>query len=480
MQELPMRPRLSRIALVLAMGMTLQACSLAPTYHTPQVALPQHYREQTQDGPWKIAQPGDKLQTQWWQLYHDSHLDELQSQLLKANPDLAAALAHYDGAQAFASQLHSGLFPQINASAQPMRQRQSDTRPLRGSDQPAVYNSNTLGLSLNFDLDLWGKIRNQVAAGDAQAQASGDDLAVARLSLQKQLATLYVQLRGLDAQATILKTSLDDFTQAVHLTKDRYEGNIASELDMTRAQSQLAEAQAQLDDVRAQRDLSEHAIAELVGVMPSDFQLAVDTHALTQLPAPPQALPSTLLQRRPDIAAAERRVFAANANIGVARAAWYPDFSLTGLLGGQTQGVGNLLAATNRYWALGPLVNLPIFDAGRRSAEDRQAKAEFDEAAAHYRSQVLLAVREVEDNLGQLRNLQLEAQDEQAAVDASKRAEQIATSSYEAGAVNYLDVVTAQTTALQAQRRLQVLQTSLLQANVGLVVALGGGWEAGK
>src|SRR5471030_3124213 len=174
MQELPMRPRLSRIALVLAMGMTLQACSLAPTYHTPQVALPQHYREQTQDGPWKIAQPGDKLQTQWWQLYHDSHLDELQSQLLKANPDLAAALAHYDGAQAFASQLHSGLFPQINASAQPMRQRQSDTRPLRGSDQPAVYNSNTLGLSLNFDLDLWGKIRNQVAAGDAQAQASAD------------------------------------------------------------------------------------------------------------------------------------------------------------------------------------------------------------------------------------------------------------------------------------------------------------------
>src|SRR5476649_454919 len=373
--EVRMRPRLKPLAAL--MLLLLQGCSMAPTYKVPSVDLPAGYREQTSDGPWHSAQPSDQLAPEWWKLYNDPRLTDLQQQLLKANPDLAAALAHYDGAQAYASQLHAGLFPQITASAQPLRQRQSDNRPLRGSDQPSVYNSNTAGFALNFDLDLWGKIRNQVAAGDAQAQASGDDLASARLSLQQQLATLYIQLNCLDAQSTILASSLDDYGQALQLTRDRYEGAIASELDLTRAQSQLAEAQAQLDDVRAQRNLAEHAIGELVGVMPSDFQLAVDTHALTQLPAPPQALPSTLLQRRPDIAAAERRVFAANANIGVARAAWYPDFSLTGLLGGQTQGVGNLLAATNRYWALGPLVNLPIFDAGRRSAEDRQAKAEF-------------------------------------------------------------------------------------------------------
>jgi len=469
-----MRARLEGLALVIAM--TLQGCSLAPTYQTPVTALPSHYKEQP-EGDWHPAQPADQLQARWWTLLGDRQLDDLQQQLLNANPDLAAALAHFDAAQAYASQLHAGLFPQINASGGPVRQRQSDRRPLRGDTQPSVYNSDTVGLNLNFDLDLWGKIRNQVASGDAQAQASADDLAVARLSLQRQLATLYVQARGLDAQSQILKTSLDDYTQALQLTRDRYEGKIASELDLTRAQSQLAEAQAQLDDVRAQRNLSEHAIAELVGKLPSDFALAADPQPIT-LPGIPQALPGSLLQQRPDIAAAERRVFAANANIGVAKAAWYPDFSLTGMFGGMTGGSGNLLAAANRYWALGPLVNLPIFDGGRRSANERQAKAEFEEAAAQYHSQVLKAVREVEDNLGQLRDLQLESADQQAAVDAANSAEKMAMSSYEAGATDYLEVVTAQTTALQAQRRLQVLDSSRLQASVELMVALGGGWKS--
>ncbi|WP_419735860.1 efflux transporter outer membrane subunit [Pseudomonas sp. COR18] len=454
----------------------LQGCSLAPTYKVPQINLPEQYREQTSDGPWHLARPGDPLSSQWWLLFQDEHLNDLQQRLLTANPDLAAALAHYDGAQAYASQLHAGLFPQISASAQPERQRQSDNRPLRGSTQPSVYNSNTAGFALNFDLDLWGRIRNQVAAGDAQAQASADDLAVARLSLQQQLASLYIQLNGLDAQSRILSSSLDDYSQALQLTRDRYEGKIASELDLTRAQSQLAEAEAQLDEVRGQRNLAEHAIAELVGESASNFQLAA-TPQILAIPQVPGALPSNLLQRRADIAAAERRVFAANAGIGVAKAAWYPDFSLTGLVGGQTQGVGNLLSAGNRYWALGPLVNLPIFDGGRISAQEQQAKAEFEEASAQYRSHVLRAVREVEDNLAQLRDLQQEARDEQAAVNAAQHTQTLAMNSYQAGAVNYLDVVTAQTAALQAQRQLQALQTRQLQASVGLMVALGGGWS---
>ncbi|KPA88028.1 efflux transporter outer membrane subunit [Pseudomonas asplenii] len=454
----------------------LQGCSLAPTYKVPQIDLPAQYREQTSDGPWHLARPGDPLSSQWWLLFQDEHLNDLQQRLLTANPDLAAALAHYDGAQAYASQLHAGLFPQISASAQPERQRQSDNRPLRGSTQPSVYNSNTAGFALNFDLDLWGRIRNQVAAGDAQAQASADDLAVARLSLQQQLASLYIQLNGLDAQSRILSSSLDDYSQALQLTRDRYEGKIASELDLTRAQSQLAEAEAQLDEVRGQRNLAEHAIAELVGESASNFQLAA-TPQILAIPQVPGALPSNLLQRRADIAAAERRVFAANAGIGVAKAAWYPDFSLTGLVGGQTQGVGNLLSAGNRYWALGPLVNLPIFDGGRISAQEQQAKAEFEEASAQYRSHVLRAVREVEDNLAQLRDLQQEARDEQAAVNAAQHTQTLAMNSYQAGAVNYLDVVTAQTAALQAQRQLQALQTRQLQASVGLMVALGGGWS---
>ncbi|MBM1202978.1 efflux transporter outer membrane subunit [Pseudomonas fragi] len=469
-----MQPRLKRSALLLALA--LQGCSLAPTYKTPDLQLPAHYREQSSDGPWHCAQPADQLSPQWWRVYQDERLNSLQQQLLKANPDLAAALAHFDAAQAYASQLHAGLFPQVSASGQPLRQRQSDNRPLRGSTQPSVYNSNTAGFALNFDLDLWGKIRNQVAAGDAQAQASADDLAVARLSLQHQLASLYVQVDGLDAQQQILSRSLDDYGQALALTRSRYEGQIASELDLTRAQSQLAEAEAQLDDVRGQRNLAEHAIGELVGEPASSFQLAPGKQTLG-LPDPPHTLPSTLLQRRPDIAAAERRVFAANAGIGVAKAAWYPDFSLTGLLGGQTQGSGNLLSAGNRFWALGPLVNLPIFDGGRLDAQERQARAEFAEASAHYRSQVLHAVREVEDNLGQLRDLQQQSLDEQAAANAAEHTRAIATHSYEAGAVSYLDVVTAQTAALQAQRQVQALRTRQLQASVGLLTALGGGWD---
>ena len=341
-----------------------------------------------------------------------------------------------------------------------------------------MYNSNTAGFSLGYDLDLWGRIRNQVAAGDAQAQASFDDLVVVRLSLQQQLASLYVQLNGLDAQGRILNTSLQDFSQALQLTRSRYEGQIASELDLTRAQNQLAEAKAQLDEVRGQRNLAEHAIGELVGVTASDFSLPPSPQ-LMALPSIPAQLPSHLLQRRPDIAAAERRVFAANATIGVAKAAWFPDFSLTGVLGGQTQGVGNLLSAGNRYWALGPLMNLPIFDGGRLSANERQAKAEFEEASAQYRSHVLKAVREVEDNLAQLRDLQQQAEDEQAAAEAAQHTQALAMNSYQAGAVSYLDVVTAQTAALQAQRTLQAVQTRQLQASVGLLTALGGGWQPG-
>lgn len=472
------RPLLARVALPATLSLLLlglQGCSLAPTYQAPAIALPDHFN---QDGPWQAAAPADKLPQTWWTLYHDPRLNDLQQRLSKANPDLAAALAHYDAAQAYASQLHGNELPLVTASGNSVRQRQSDNRPLRGDTQPSVYNSNTVGLNLDFDLDLWGRLRNQSAAGDAQAQASGDDLEVARLSLQKQLTGLYLQLNGLDAQQRILKNSLDAYTQALNLTRDRYQGQISSELDLTRAQSQLAQAQAQLDDVSAQRHLTEHAIGELVGEPASTFRLAVLDQPL-EVPSVPAELPSSLLQRRPDIAAAERRVFAANANIGVARAAFYPDFSLSALLGGQTQGAGNLFNSANRMWAIGPLINLPIFTGGRLQGARQQALAEFDEASAHYRGQVLKAVREVEDNLSQLRDLQREAADQQAAVDAATQSQTLAMNSYQAGAVNYLDVVTAQTAALQAQRLLQDVQTRRLQASAGLVVALGGGWSQG-
>ncbi|MBK4997988.1 efflux transporter outer membrane subunit [Pseudomonas sp. S31] len=469
-----MRPRSRRFGLVLCLA--LQGCSLAPHYTAPVVELPAHYGERI--GAWQQVGADSQLPTQWWTLFDDPRLDALQARLASSNPTLAAALAHYEAASAYAQGLHGGLWPQASASATPLRQRQSDRRPLRGDTQPSIYDSDTAGLSLNFDLDLWGRLRNQIAAGDATAQASADDLAAARLSLQRQLAVLYVRARGLDAQRQLLDSAVLDRTRLLALIQDRYTGNIASELDLERATARLSEAKAAVDDVIAQRTLAEHAIAELVGSLPGEFALAPDPTPLNQ-PLVPAELPGKLLLRRPDVAAAERRVFAANADIGVARAAWYPDFSLVGLLGGQTQGSGNLLAAANRYWAVGPVLQLPVFDGGRRSADERRTQAEFEAAAAAYHGKVLLAVREVEDSLAQVRDLAREATDVRLAAGAAGGAEQIALQSYRQGAVSLLDVLTAQLDALQERRRLQDLQTRQLEARIGLMSALGGGWESG-
>ncbi|MFK0092859.1 efflux transporter outer membrane subunit [Pseudomonas sp. NPDC090592] len=467
-----MRPRFKRAGLALCL--MLQGCSLAPHYQAPVVGLPAHYGERV--GDWQMIDGKGHLPEQWWTLFADKRLDALQARLLASNPNLAAAVAHNDAAAAYAQGLHGGLWPQAGASATPLRQRQSDHRPLRGDTQPSIYNSDTASLSLSFDLDLWGKLRNQVAAGDATAQASADELAGARLSLQRQLAVLYVRARGLDAQRQLLDSAVNDRAQLLALIQQRFEGNIASELDLDRAAARLSEAKAARDDVVAQRTLAQHALAELVGALPGDFSLAPDPTPVTA-PEVPTDLPGKLLLQRPDVAAAERRVFAANANIGVARAAWYPDFSLTGMLGGQTQGTGNLLAAANRYWAIGPVLQLPLFDGGRRSADERRAKAEFEAAAAEYHGKVLLAVREVEDSLAQVRDLAQEAGDVGQAAQVSGRAEQIALESYRQGAVSLLDVLTAQIDALQEKQKLQELQTRQLEARIGLMVALGGGWS---
>ncbi|SPO54145.1 Outer membrane protein OprM [Pseudomonas sp. JV551A1] len=466
-----MSPRFKRAGLLLSLA--LQGCSLAPHYQVPEAKLPAHYGERV--GAWQMVGTEQRLPAQWWKLFEDKRLNELQVQLEASNPDLAAAVAHYDAAAAYAQGLHGSLWPQASASVTPQRQRQSDRRPLRGNTQPSIYNSDTAGLSLNFDLDLWGKLRNQVAAGDAEAQASGDDLAAARLSLQKQLAVLYVRLRGLDVQHHLLGDALAHRTQLLTLIQDRYQGNIASELDLDRATARLSEANAQVDEAIAQRRLAEHAIAELVGKLPSEFSIADDQTPL-EPPQVPHDLPSKLLQSRPDIAAAERRVYAANANIGVARAAWYPDFSLTGLVGGQTQGAGNLLASANRFWAVGPVLQLPIFDGGKREADEQKAVAEFDEAAAFYHGRVLHAVREVEDNLAQIGDLGQQARDVKTAADAATAAERIAMNSYKQGGVSLLDVLTAQLDALQTKQDLQRLQTKQVEACIGLMVALGGGW----
>ena len=458
--------------------LALAGCSLAPTYQRPTMTVPDAYKETS--SLWIQAAPGDmQPRGDWWKLFGDATLDELENRLDQANPSVAVALARYDLASAFESELSSGLFPHIGAEASPTNNRQSNNRPLRSSSQPDEYDANTAQFSADYELDLWGRIRNEVAAGKAQAQAADADLSSAKLSLQAQLADLYILLRGYDIQAHILDSSLDAYRKGLVMTQNRLAGGIDSGLSVARAQNQLSDAMAQAAEVTAQRALTEHAIASLVGEPASSFSLpAVD--AQIALPSIPVGIPSTLLQRRPDIAAAERRTFAANADIGVARAAFYPDFSLSAILGWQNTGNGSLLTAGNRMWALGPTAMLSIFDGGLRRAREREARAAFDEAAGQYRQTVLNAFQQVEDNLSLLTNLSSEAHDEDAAATAAGQSAQIATNRYSEGIVNYLDVVTAQTSYLQAERNAEQVRTRRLQASVNLVRALGGGWRSAK
>lgn len=467
--------RLRPAALALALAGLLAGCSLAPAYKVPTVPMPAAYKDGS--GLWTHAAPADMdARGQWWTMFQDPGLDQLERTLDANSPSLAIALARYERASAFEGEARAGLFPQLGVGGDVSRNRQSDNRPLRGSNQPDEYDADGAQFSADYEFDLWGRVRNEVAAGHAQAQAAQADLASAKLSLEARLADEYFQLRGYDIQVQILARSLKAYQQGLTLTQNRMQGGIASGLSVARAQNQLADARAQIEEVRAQRSLTEHAIATLVGVPASNFTLPASQHKV-QAPTIPTSVPSTLLQRRPDIAAAERRTFAANAGIGVARAAFYPDVGITGMYGWQDTGEGNLFSFGNRTWALGPFLSLPLFDGGLRRARERQARAEFDEASAQYRLTVLNAFQQVEDNLALFNRLTREAHDEDAAASSALAAQQIATNRYTEGIINYLDVVTAQTAYLNAERAAEQVRTRRLQASVALVRALGGGWN---
>jgi outer membrane protein, multidrug efflux system len=452
----------------------LAGCSFAPRYEIPPTpAAPPAFKE---TGPWTQATPEDEIaRGRWWRSYGDTTLDGLESRIEGSNPTLAEAAARYDEARALAGEAEAALFPTLGVGADITQNQQSNNRPLRGKGEPDVYAANTVGAQIGYELDFWGKIRNQVAAAKAQAQASAADLETIRLSLEAELADDYVQLRGLDIKARLLSEDVDDFSRAATLVNDRHAGGVASGVDVAQAQDQLKTAQSQLADVTASRALLEHAIASLDGVPASSFSIAPDPVALT-LPHIPTGLPSTLLQRRPDVAAAERRVFAANAEIGVARAAFFPDITLGGLIGFQNTGGTSLFSAPNEMWSLGPALVMPLFEGGLRHAQLRAAKAEFQASAADYRADVLRAFQEVEDNLALLNRLDVASGEAQDASTAAARAEDLALTRYRAGAVNYLEVVTAQSARLTAEQTLETFRTRQLQASVGLVRALGGGW----
>jgi NodT family efflux transporter outer membrane factor (OMF) lipoprotein len=452
----------------------LAGCQLAPEYSKPVVDVPDNYKE---SGPWQPAAPADQIDRgDWWSAYHDPSLDQLEARVDAANPDLAAAVDRYAEARTYVAEARAGLFPEVNAGALATKNRQSDNRPLRSASQPDEYRDNYVAAQLNYELDLWGRVRNLVAAGQANAQASAADLASVRLSLHAELANAYITLRGLDALAQLFSDTVDAYGKALQLTQNRFKGGIASALDVAHAQTQLDTARAQWVDALAQRALYEHAIASLVGTPASKFTLEPKVVDLP-IPLAPTGLPSTLLERRPDVAAAERRSAAANAQIGIARAAFFPSITLTALGGYENTGGADWISAPNSVWSIGPHALLSLFDAGRRQAEVDRAHAVFDEAGQRYRSTTFSAFQQAEDNLALLHLLGDEAVHEDAAVASAQRTLNLALDRYRNGAVNYLEVVEAQTAMLQAQRTALTLRDRRLRASVALIRALGGGWS---
>ena len=455
-------------------ALALAGCNLAPAYSPPTLTMPTAYREQE---PWTEARPDDAApRGDWWAAFDDPALDSLESRVDAANPTLAAALAAYDQARAFAAEASAGLFPQISDQGSASTNRQSNERPLRGANVPDQYAANTVQGQVSYELDLWGRIRNLVAEGRAEAQATAADLATVRLSLHAELANDYLALHGLDAQDQLLVNTVAAYRRALTLTQARHQGGVASGLDVDRAATQLSSAAAQISDVLAQRALYEHAIAALVGQPAPTFNIP-PAAAPQGIPVIPAGVPSTLLQRRPDIAAAERRAFAANRQIGVARAAFFPAVSLDALGGWQNTGGANLLSAPNSFWTLGPQLALPLFEGGLRHAARAAARAGFQIASADYRARVLAAFQDVEDELALANHYATEASDEADAIRSARATTNISLIRYREGATNYLDVVTAQTAELQAEQTALALETRRQQVYVNLVRALGGGWS---
>jgi len=449
-----MKPAKGILCFGATLTLMLGACSLAPPLKTPVVPAADAYKE---IGPWTQAEPADRLpRDSWWALYGNAELDDLEKRLIAGNPTLAAAFANYAQARALADQARAGLFPSIGLNASTQRNRESANAPLRGP--------------------TWGQIRNEVAAGEANAAASAADLENARLSLIAQLVQDYIQLRSLDRDSAILDETVKAYARALGLTEQRHDAGIAPGLDVAQAQTQLNAALSQAAQTLAQRALMEHAIAALLGVSASTFSINPEIVAI-KLPQIPSGIPSTLLERRPDIAGAQRRMIAANANIGVARAAYFPTLTLGGQGGFQSTAASNWLSAPSSFWAIGPNALLSLFDGGLRRAQVAQARAEFDASAANYRGTVVGAFQQVEDSLASLNHFHDASVDEKAAVDAAQRTLDFSLALYKQGATDYLTVVTSQTALLQTQLEALNLDTLQLTASVNLILALGGGWE---
>jgi multidrug efflux system outer membrane protein len=458
----------------------LAGCAVGPDYRRPAAAaVPSAYAGDT--GAWKVAQPRAGIpKGEWWKVFGDPRLDALEIQAAESNQQLAVALQQFAEARALLDVTRAGFFPNLDVAGSAIRQRTSPNSPLETTGQPLgaanTYNNFEVPLDLSYELDVWGRVRRSVESARAQAQASADDLETVLLAIQAEVATDYFSLRALDSEQAVLRSSVAVFRASRDLTRNRRLGGVAIDLEVAQAETLLRTTRAQLPAVELQRAQYEHALAVLTGQVASGFRIP-EAGLAGEPPAIPPGLPSDLLERRPDISAAERRMAAANADIGVAQAAFFPTFDLIGLAGFDSLDSGSLLRRSSGLWAVGPAVTVPLFEGGRLKAGLRYSQAKYQEIVAAYRGVVLTAYAEVEDSLAAQNLLALQFTDEEAALLSARQQLAQANIRYRDGLVTYLEVATAESSELNVEFTVAQIRGQQLIAAVDLVKALGGGWQ---
>ena len=479
------------LGLTAAVVLLCAGCMVGPDYFKPSVPMTAAYKE---DQGWKVARPSDTIpRGKWWEIFGDPQLNALEEQVSEANQNVKVAEAHFRQARALIGFARAGLFPTVTAGTSALSVRNSTLSPFSssGASSSGTPSSGGSGGSssggastgeflltgdISYEIDLWGRIRRGVTAAREEAQATAADLETAILSLQAELAFDYLELRSADAQQRLLNDTVKAFDEALQLTIRRFEGGAAPKSDVAQAQTQLETTQVQATDIAVQRSQFEHAIAVLIGKPPAEFSLPPAPLDL-QPPNIPAGLPSELLERRPDIAAVERRVAEANEQIGIAKAAYFPTVTLDALLGFESSSIRTFGGWPSFLWAVGSSLAQTIFDGGRRRANSEAALANYDATVASYREATLDAFQQVEDNLAALRILEQETSQQERAVVSARESLQLFTNRYKGGVDNYLQVITAQTVALANERNQVDIMRRRMDASVLLVKALGGGWH---
>jgi multidrug efflux system outer membrane protein len=472
--------------IVICLGSLLAGCRVGPQYHRPSPLANQSVPDSfsvnpasTNNTPWKIANPGALPNDDWWSIFQETELDRLEWMAATNNQDFAASIARLDEAQATVRVARSAFFPSVDLKPSYTRQRTSFGQVQNGRPAGQSYNyaNYSLPLEAGWEVDFWGRVRNRVSAARSRLAATGDDSSALKLSIQGEVAADYFTLRALAAETELLTRAIEAYKRSLELVLNRRKGGVGTDLDVAQAETQLRTAEAALPAVRLQQTKLSHALAVLCGASPMNFRVSDNALPFRQTPAFPITVPSELLERRPDIAAAERRMAAANADVGVATAAFYPKLTFSGLAGLQSVDAGAVFDWPSRFWAIGPSLEVPLFTGGRNRAELAFAKASYRENVASYRQVVLRSFQEVEDRLAEQKFLNEQNESEKAALVAAQKSLEIANNRYKAGLVTYLEVVTAQTSELNVERTVVQLRGQQMAAAVGLIKSLGGSWS---